>query len=166
MAEIGVVGAAVMGSNLARNIESRDTRSSFTIRCGRRQRHFYPCMRRASGIEAAWTAKELAAKLERPPKDSRDDTRRCAGRRAAETLVPLLDKGDTVIDGGNSDFHDTRSAARHGFGKRGRALYLGMGVSGGEQGALHGPSLMPGGDFEAWEKCRDFDGYCGESAQW
>ena len=154
MAEIGVVGAAVMGSNLARNIESKGYSVVIYDKMRQATETFLSLYAEEKRIEAAWTAKELAAKLERPRKILVMIRAGAPVDELLETLVPLLDKGDTVIDGGNSDFHDTqRRAARL---RQAGVLYLGMGVSGGEQGALHGPSLMPGGDFEAWENCRDF----------
>jgi 6-phosphogluconate dehydrogenase (decarboxylating) (EC 1.1.1.44) len=78
------------------------------------------------------------------------------GRAAVDefiaALTPLLEPGDIIIDGGNSHFQDTQrrveDARRHGL------LYLGVGISGGEEGALTGPSIMPGGSVEAWESVR------------
>ena len=70
-----------------------------------------------------------------------------------ESLIPLLDKGDILVDGGNSHFPDTRRRCEYLESKG--LLYLGMGVSGGEEGALKGPSLMPGGSKKAWNEVKE-----------
>ena len=70
-----------------------------------------------------------------------------------ELLLPMLEPGDILIDGGNSYFEDTRRRMKY-VNEKGM-LYLGMGVSGGEEGALHGPCLMPGGNREAWDAVKD-----------
>ena len=70
-----------------------------------------------------------------------------------EQLLPMLEPGDILIDGGNSYFEDTRRRMKY-VNEKG-LLYLGMGVSGGEEGALHGPCLMPGGNREAWDAVKE-----------
>lgn len=148
MAQIGMAGLAVMGSNLARNIESKGySVAVYDIdrAAGQRFMDAYG----DGKFEAAWSPEEFAGKLERPrtiimmiraggPVDS-----------LIGALLPYLAEGDILIDGGNSDFHDTRRRLEM-LAEKG-IRYIGMGVSGGEQGALHGPSLMPGGDRAAWE---------------
>lgn len=148
MAQIGMVGLAVMGSNLARNIESKGySVAVYDIDKAAEQR--FMTAYGSGTFEAAQSLGELARKLEIPriivmmvragePVD-----------HLIEEVLPYLAEGDILIDGGNSDFHDTRRRQKMLNEKKIR--YIGMGVSGGEQGALHGPSLMPGGDRDAWE---------------
>lgn len=152
MAQFGMAGLAVMGSNLARNIEDKGY-SVAVYDIDRKTEQRFMDEYGAAHFEAAWSAEEFVRRVERP-------RRIMMMIRAGEpvdsligTLLPYLEAGDTLIDGGNSDFHDTRRRcamlAEHGVG------FLGTGVSGGEQGALHGPSLMPGGSAEAWENSKD-----------
>ena len=70
-----------------------------------------------------------------------------------QKLIPLLDKGDIIIDGGNSEYQDTRRRCKELEGRG--LLYIGSGVSGGEEGARYGPSLMPGGHSQAWPAVKD-----------
>ncbi|RKD22941.1 phosphogluconate dehydrogenase (NADP(+)-dependent, decarboxylating) [Ammoniphilus oxalaticus] len=148
MQQIGVIGLAVMGKNLALNIESRGYRVSVYNRSRERTEEF---VQEAVGkqIVAAYTLEEFVQSLETPRKvlimvkagEPTDAT--------IEQLKPLLDPGDIIIDGGNAYFPDTlrRSAQLEAEGFR----FIGMGVSGGEEGALKGPSLMPGGPKDAYQ---------------
>ncbi|MEO0433700.1 MAG: decarboxylating NADP(+)-dependent phosphogluconate dehydrogenase [Cyanobacteria bacterium J06656_5] len=145
----GVIGLAVMGENLALNVE----RNGFPISVYNRSREKTDAFmaNRAGGknVVAAYSLEEFVASLERP--------RRIllmvkAGRpvdAVIEQLMPLLDPEDMIIDGGNSLYEDTERRVKtlEGAGFR----FIGMGVSGGEEGALNGPSLMPGGTRAAYE---------------
>jgi 6-phosphogluconate dehydrogenase len=147
-ADIGVVGLAVMGENLILNMESR----GFTVACANRTvakvDAFLGGRGRGKKLIGCRSLKELADALSRP--------RRIlmmvrAGRPVDDLigeLAPLLEPGDILMDGGNSHYPDTirryKGAAERGL------LYVGAGVSGGEEGALKGPSIMPGGHPEAW----------------
>ncbi len=145
----GVIGLAVMGENLALNVE----RNGFPISVYNRSREKTDAFmaNRAGGknVVAAYSLEEFVASLERP--------RRIllmvkAGKpvdAVIEQLMPLLDPEDMVIDGGNSLYEDTEQRVKtlEGAGFR----FIGMGVSGGEEGALNGPSLMPGGTRAAYE---------------
>ncbi|AFZ02690.1 NADP-dependent phosphogluconate dehydrogenase [Calothrix sp. PCC 6303] len=145
----GVIGLAVMGENIALNVE----RNGFPIAVYNRSREKTDAFmaNRAGGrnVKAAYDLKEFVALLERP---RRILVMVQAGKpvdAVIEQLKPLLDEGDIIIDGGNSWFEDTdrRTKELEPTGLR----YIGMGVSGGEEGALNGPSLMPGGTESSYE---------------
>jgi 6-phosphogluconate dehydrogenase len=145
----GVIGLAVMGENIALNVE----RNGFPIAVYNRSREKTDAFmaNRAGGrnVVAAFDLKDFVAALERP---RRILVMVQAGKpvdAVIEQLKPLLDEGDIIIDGGNSWFEDTdrRTKELEPTGLR----YIGMGVSGGEEGALNGPSLMPGGTESSYE---------------
>jgi 6-phosphogluconate dehydrogenase len=147
-AAFGLIGLGTMGSNLALNFEDHGIPVAFWNREPERTRAFVETHRDREFI-ATSTFEELVRALDRP--------RRIlmmipAGAPIDETLsrlTPLLEPGDVAIDGGNSLFHDTRRRAAD-LAARGLHFY-GVGVSGGSEGARHGPSLMPGGPVEAYE---------------
>ena len=147
--EFGVIGLGVMGQSLALNIE----RNGFSVAVYNRHPEIM-CEyleQRAAGkrIIGADSMAELAAALQRPRRILLMVKAGAVVDAVLEELVPHLETGDLVIDGGNSLFRDTdrRQAALAERGFR----YVGMGVSGGEEGALNGPSLMPGGEKESYE---------------
>jgi 6-phosphogluconate dehydrogenase len=147
--EIGVTGLAVMGQNLARNIARNGFAVAVHNRTESRTRQLVDRYGGEGDFTPATTMEEFAAALDRP---RRVVLMVKAGRpvdAVIDELVPLLDPGDILIDGGNSHFQDTRRRAAS-LAERG-LLYLGTGVSGGEEGALHGPSIMPGGPVEAYD---------------
>jgi len=148
--DIGMIGLAVMGTNLALNIESK----GFAVSVYNRPDDEYSVDNfingRAKGknITGAYTLEELVSQLERP---RRIMLMIKAGKpvdEVIEKLLPLLDEGDIIIDGGNSNFKDTMRRTAYVESKG--MLYIGTGVSGGEEGALKGPSMMPGGSPAAW----------------
>ena len=147
-AAFGLIGLGTMGSNLALNFEDHGIPVAFWNREPERTRAFADTHRDREFI-ATSTFEELVRALDRP--------RRIlmmipAGAPIDETLsrlTPLLELGDVAIDGGNSLFHDTRRRAAD-LAARGLHFY-GVGVSGGSEGARHGPSLMPGGPAKAYE---------------
>ena len=146
--DIGLIGLAVMGENLVMNMESK----GFTVTVYNRtvQKVTDSVNGRAKGknIVGAATLEELVASLSKPRKVMMMIKAGKAVDDMIEQLLPLLEDGDIIIDGGNSHFPDTirRTAYVESKGK----LYIGTGVSGGEEGALKGPSLMPGGSAAAW----------------
>jgi len=149
-ADIGLIGLAVMGQNLVLNIESRGYAAAVYNRTAERTREFME--QRAGGrkIVAGYSIAEFLGSLERPRKVM---IMVKAGKPVDEVigqLVPYLEKGDILIDGGNSFFQDTIRRTRELESKGFR--YIGTGVSGGEEGALHGPSIMPGGTREAYDQ--------------
>src|SRR5581483_5271821 len=132
-----------MGMNLARNLASHGARVAIYNRTRKRTDDFMAEFASEGDFIPAYSFEELVRALE-PPRAILIMVK--AGSpvdEAIDALSPVLQRGDTLIDGGNSLFHDTRrraaAAADRGLG------YLGCGVSGGEEGALRGPSLMPGG---------------------
>ena len=148
LANIGVVGLAVMGSNLARNLASREgnTVAVFNRSYGRTQELLeeHP----EAGFVPASTYEEFAASLSKPRTAIIMVKAGAATDAVIDELVKVFEPGDIIVDGGNSLFTDTirrerdvRATGRH---------FVGMGVSGGEEGALRGPSLMPGGTDESW----------------
>jgi 6-phosphogluconate dehydrogenase len=147
-ADIGLIGLAVMGENLVLNIESRGFTVAVQNRTYERVARFVEGRASGKNIIAAETLEELVAALERP---RRVMIMVKAGRPVDDLiaqLVPLLDEGDIIIDGGNTHFPDSIRRTKE-LEARG-LLYVGTGVSGGEEGALKGPSIMPGGSAAAW----------------
>src|ERR1700737_1076721 len=147
--EIGVVGLATMGQNLARNLASHGVRVVGYNRTRQRTDDFMAAHSAEGDFRAAGSLEELVRIL-KPPRAILVMVK--AGSpvdEAIDSLFRVLEPGDTIIDGGNSLFHDTRrraaAAARAGLG------FLGMGVSGGGEGALRGPGLLPGGTRESYE---------------
>ena len=156
LSDIGLIGLAVMGENLALNIESRGYRVSVYNRTAARTDEFMASRAAGKNFVACHTPEELVASLSKPRRvmlmikagKPVDDT--------IEALLPLLELGDIIIDGGNSHFPDTARRTKYVESKG--LYYIGTGVSGGEEGALHGPSMMPGGSPEAWPFVRDIFG--------
>ncbi|MFX3633387.1 MAG: NADP-dependent phosphogluconate dehydrogenase [Candidatus Pristimantibacillus sp.] len=146
--QIGVIGLAVMGKNLALNIESR----GFTVSVYNRSREKTDdLIQEAAGknLVPAYTIEEFVQSLEVPRKILIMVQAGAGTDATIDSLVPHLDKGDIIIDGGNAYFPDTqrRSKALEEQGFR----FIGTGVSGGEEGALKGPSIMPGGQESAYK---------------
>jgi 6-phosphogluconate dehydrogenase len=146
----GLIGLAVMGENLALNIE----RNGFPITVYNRSRDktdkFIATRAQGKRVFPAYTIKEFVESLERPRKILIMVKAGSPVDAVIEELKPFLDEGDIIIDGGNSHFPDTdrRTAELEALNLK----FIGMGVSGGEEGALHGPSLMPGGQLEAYKE--------------
>jgi 6-phosphogluconate dehydrogenase len=145
---IGVVGMAVMGRNLALNIESRGHAVSIYNR-SREKTEDVVAEHGDKQLVATYTLEEFVDSLEKPRRillmvkagEATDDT--------IAKLQPLLEKGDILIDGGNANFHDTIRRNKE-LGEAG-LHFIGTGVSGGEEGALLGPSIMPGGPRDAYD---------------
>ncbi len=151
--EIGIVGLATMGMNLARNFASRGVRVVVYNRTRRRTDQFMSEFGGEGDFRAAGSLEELV-KLLRPPRAVLVMVKAGAAvDESIESLAPLMQAGDTIIDGGNSLFHDTRrraaSVEQRGLG------FIGCGVSGGEEGALLGPSLMPGGTRQSYARVEE-----------
>jgi 6-phosphogluconate dehydrogenase len=150
-AQIGLIGLAVMGQNLALNMAQHGYRVAVYNRTTETMREFVAAHPGAP-LTACERLEELVAALARPRRVLLMVKAGAAVDAVLDQLLPLLTPGDIVIDGGNSFFGDTeRRAARVSTAGM---LYVGLGVSGGEEGALHGPALMPGGPVEAWEQLR------------
>ena len=151
-ADIGLVGLAVMGENLVLNMESKGFRVAVYNRTVERVDDFISGRAAGKSIVGVHSMEELVATLEGPRKVMMMVKAGKAVDLLINQLLPLLEPGDIIIDGGNSQYQDTdrRTAYVEGQG----LLYIGTGVSGGEEGALKGPSIMPGGSRAAWEHVR------------
>ncbi len=148
-AQIGVVGLAVMGENLILNMESKGFTVAAYNRTVSKVDRFVEGRAKGKNIIGCRSVEELCDNLEKPRKIMLMVKAGAAVDAVIDTLLPHLEDGDIVIDGGNSHFPDTirRTKKLEDAGK----LYIGTGVSGGEEGALLGPSIMPGGSPAAWE---------------
>ena len=146
--QIGVVGMAVMGRNLALNIESRGYSVSLYNRTGSKTTEVLE-QNPGKNLVGTYTVEEFVNSLESPRKILLMVQAGRGTDATIDALLPHLDKGDIVIDGGNTFFKDTirRSERLAELGIN----FVGTGVSGGEEGALHGPSIMPGGPQSAYE---------------
>lgn len=150
-ADLAVLGLGVMGANLARNLHSR----GHTVAVYNRNPEVLEAFVAAHGdarFVAAPSPALLVASLRRPRVIVLMVTAGRAVDAVLEGLMPLLEPGDIVVDGGNSHFPDTERRVQQLSDRKLR--FVGMGVSGGEEGALRGPSMMPGGDVGAWEILR------------
>jgi len=146
---IGLIGLAVMGENLVLNMESKGFSVAVFNRTTSKVDDFISGRAAGKNIVGCHTIEDLVANLERPRKIMLLVK---AGKPVddfIELLIPHLEEGDIIIDGGNSHFPDT--IRRNEYVEKHGLLYIGTGVSGGEEGALIGPSIMPGGSVPAWE---------------
>lgn len=148
-ADIGLIGLAVMGENLAMNMESRGFRVAVYNRSADKVTRFLEGRAKGRNIVGAASLQELVDSLKKPRKIMMMVKAGQPVDELIDALIPLLDKGDILIDGGNSHFADTIRRTKYVEEKG--LLYIGTGVSGGEEGALRGPSIMPGGSPAAWE---------------
>jgi 6-phosphogluconate dehydrogenase len=151
--QIGVVGLATMGMNLARNLASHDVRVSVYNRTRKRTDDFMAEFGKEGDFTPTYSLEELVNSL-KPPRAILIMVKAGAPvDEAIDALSPMLSPGDTLIDGGNSLFLDTRRRAAEADA---RGLgFLGSGVSGGEEGALKGPSLMPGGTRDSYARVEE-----------
>jgi 6-phosphogluconate dehydrogenase len=148
-ADIGLIGLAVMGENLILNMESK----GFTVACFNRTvskvDNFIEGRAKGKNIIGCHTMEEFVESLKTPRKVMLMVKAGPAVDAFIDKLLPHLEDGDIIIDGGNSHFPDTMRRTEYVESKG--KLYIGTGVSGGEEGALRGPSIMPGGSPAAWE---------------
>ena len=147
-ADIGVVGLAVMGENLVLNMASCGYTVAVYNRTTSKVDAFLAGRAAGKAIVGARSPEELVSKLAKPRRVMLMVQAGSAVDRVIETLARLLDPGDVLIDGGNSNYRDTTRRTR--ALRESGILYVGTGVSGGEEGALLGPSIMPGGNSDAW----------------
>ena len=152
LSDIGLIGLAVMGENLVLNMESKGFRVTVYNRTTKKVDDFLAGRANGKNIAGAHSVEELVNSLKRPRKVMIMVKAGSAVDDMINTLIPYLEKGDIIIDGGNTHFPDTnrRTAMVESKG----LLYIGTGVSGGEEGALLGPSIMPGGSKAAWSEIR------------
>jgi 6-phosphogluconate dehydrogenase len=148
-ADIGLIGLAVMGENLVMNMESKGFTVAVFNRSTDKVTKFIEGRAKGKNIIGTYSIKEFTASLMSPKKIMMMVKAGQPVDDFIELIIPYLDKGDIIIDGGNSHFSDTIRRAKYVESKG--LLYIGAGVSGGEEGAFKGPSIMPGGSFEAWQ---------------
>ncbi len=146
--DIGLIGLAVMGENLVLNMESKGFSVAVFNRTTAVTEKFAAERGKGKNIQPTTTMEEFVGALSRPRKAMIMVKAGAPVDAVIGQLAPLLDKGDVIIDGGNSLFTDTQRRGRELEGKG--IHFVGCGVSGGEEGALKGPSLMPGGSRESW----------------
>ena len=149
LAQVGVIGMAVMGSNLARNLAHRGFRVALYNRTAARTDEVIALHGSEGDFAPFHELADFVASLERPRRVILMVKAGGPTDATIDALVPLLEKGDIVVDGGNSFFQDTRRREQR---LRDLGLhFVGAGISGGEVGALEGPSIMPGGSPESYE---------------
>lgn len=147
--DIGLIGLAVMGENLVLNMESHGYTVSVFNRTVEKVDKFIDGRGKGKKFYGAHTIEELVKSLKRPRKVMMLVKAGQAVDDFIEKVIPFLEEGDIIIDGGNTHFPDTIRRTKYVESKG--LLYIGTGVSGGEEGALKGPSIMPGGSKKAWE---------------
>jgi len=150
--DFGLIGLAVMGENLVLNIERNGFSVAVYNRTTSKVDDFINGRANGKNIKGCYSIEELVANLKRPRKIMLLVK---AGKPVDDfigLIVPHLEQGDIIIDGGNSHFPDTIRRTKHVEEKG--LLYIGTGVSGGEEGALMGPSIMPGGSEKAWPEVK------------
>jgi 6-phosphogluconate dehydrogenase len=146
--DIGLIGLAVMGENLVLNMEDHGFSVAVFNRTTSKVDNFIQGRAKDKNIKGCYSIEELVQSLKRPRKVMLLVKAGAPVDEFIEMIMPYLEEGDIIIDGGNSHFPDsirrTKYVEEKGF------LFIGTGVSGGEEGALRGPSIMPGGSKEAW----------------
>ena len=158
-ADIALVGLAVMGENLVMNMESKGFTVAVYNRTTDKVKAFVEGRAAGKNIIGCYSIEELVANLEKPRKVFMMVKAGAAVDSLIDQLIPYLEEGDILIDGGNSHFPDTVRRTEYVESKG--LLYVGCGVSGGEDGALNGPSMMPGGSPAAWPFVKPiFQGIC------
>ena len=152
-ADIGLIGLAVMGQNLVLNMADHGYRVAVFNRTTSKVDEFIDGPAKGTNIIGTHSMEELVASLEKPRKVMLMVKAGEVVDRFIDMLVPLLETGDVIIDGGNSHYPD--STRRTAYLREKGLRFIGTGVSGGEEGARTGPSIMPGGDPEAWPLVKD-----------
>ncbi|MFD0966724.1 decarboxylating NADP(+)-dependent phosphogluconate dehydrogenase [Seminibacterium arietis] len=147
--DIGVIGLAVMGQNLILNMNDHGFKVVAYNRTTSKVDEFLQGSAKGTDIIGAYSIEDLVSKLEKPRKVMLMVRAGEVVDQFIESLLPHLEQGDIIIDGGNSNYPDTNRRVKALADKGIR--FVGAGVSGGEEGARHGPSIMPGGNEEAWQ---------------
>ena len=148
-ANIGLIGLAVMGQNLVLNMNDNGYKVAVFNRTTSKVDDFLAGPAKGTDVVGTQSLEELVESLEAPRKVMLMVKAGDVVDLWIEKLIPLLSKGDIIIDGGNSLYTD--SNRRTDYLTEKGLLFIGTGVSGGEEGARHGPSIMPGGNKDAWE---------------
>jgi len=148
-ADIAIIGMAVMGQNLALNMNDHGFTVAVFNRTVSKVDEFLTKGAKDTKIIGAHSIEELVSTLQKPRRVMLMVQVSKPVDDFIERLIPLLEPGDIIIDGGNSNYNDT--IRRTAYAESKGLLYIGTGVSGGEEGARHGPSIMPGGSPAAWQ---------------
>src|SRR5271157_1522603 len=151
--DIGLIGLAVMGQNLVLNMNDHGYKVAVFNRTVSKVDDFIANEAKGTQVAGAHSVQEFVSMLKRPRRMMLMVKAGASVDQTIETLLPYLENGDIIIDGGNSLFTDsnrrTKDLAAKGI------LFIGTGVSGGEEGARRGPSIMPGGNAEAWPHVKE-----------
>jgi len=150
--DIGLIGLAVMGENLVLNMESHEFSVAVFNRTVNKVDRFLENRAKGKNVRGCHSIEELVSSLKKPRKIMLMVKAGKPVDSFIELLLPHLEKGDIIIDGGNSNFMDTIRRTKNLEDKG--LLFIGTGVSGGEEGALKGPAIMPGGSIEAWPQVK------------
>ncbi|KAF2359260.1 6-phosphogluconate dehydrogenase NADP-binding [Trinorchestia longiramus] len=162
VADIALIGLAVMGQNLILNMNDNGWVVCAYNRTVQKVDQFLANEAKGTKVVGAHSLQEMVAKLKKPRRVMMLVKAGAAVDAFIEQLVPLLEAGDIIIDGGNSEYNDTQRRCET-LEKKG-LLFIGSGVSGGEEGARYGPSLMPGGHSAAWPHVKNiFQSICAKS---
>lgn len=162
--DIGLIGLAVMGENLVLNMESKGFGVAVFNRTVSKVDNFINGRGKGKNIKGCHSLEEFVNSLKKPRKIMLMVKAGQAVDDFIEQLIPLLEPGDIIIDGGNSHFPDTIRRTKYVESKG--LLYIGTGVSGGEEGALKGPSMMPGGSPQAWKHVKEiFQSICAKTPE-
>lgn len=151
--DFGLIGLAVMGENLALNVESRGYKVAVYNRTTEKVDDFISGRAAGKQFIGCHSVEDLVKSLKRPRKVMLMIKAGPAVDKLIEQLIPLLEPGDIIIDGGNTYYADTERRTEYVESKG--LLFVGTGVSGGEEGALKGPSMMPGGSPAAWPEVKE-----------
>jgi len=151
--DIGLIGLGVMGRNLALNINDHGFKVTVYNRTRSIMEEFIQGEAQNTNIQGATSLEELSDSLKKPRRVMLMISAGPAVDKVIESLLPHLEQGDIIIDGGNSNFHDTIRRTEYLESKGLR--FVGAGISGGEEGARYGPSIMPGGSQEAWPHIKE-----------
>ncbi len=147
-ADLGLIGLAVMGQNLVLNMNDKGYTIAVFNRTVSKVDDFIEGPAKGTDVIGTHSIEEFVGKLKKPRRVMLLVKAGDAVDKFIDTVLPHLEKGDIIIDGGNSNFNDTIRRTKYVEDKG--MLYIGTGVSGGEEGARHGPSIMPGGSPDAW----------------
>jgi 6-phosphogluconate dehydrogenase len=152
-ADIGLIGLAVMGQNLVLNIHDKGYKVAVFNRTVSKVDEFLQDAAKGTNVIGTHSIEEFISKLKRPRRVMFMIKAGDAVDSFIQLVLPHLEKGDIIIDGGNSHYTDTNRRVQALKDKG--ILFVGAGISGGEEGARHGPSIMPGGNVEAWPHIKD-----------
>ncbi|MHA2252001.1 MAG: decarboxylating NADP(+)-dependent phosphogluconate dehydrogenase [Candidatus Kariarchaeaceae archaeon] len=152
-ADIGLIGLAVMGQNLVLNMIEKNYTVAVYNRTISKVEKFVDIAKKGSSLIGTSSIQEFIKILKNPRKILLMVKSGKPVDDLIEEIIPLLEEGDILIDGGNSNFKDT--IRREGYLKQKKIRFVGVGISGGEEGARNGPSIMPGGSISAWTDIRE-----------